>query len=199
VCYRLSIGVHWTGWLPGWHPPRQQWVAASRSGLTACYVHREIQTVTYPAKGCTQDVQALRKASTEASNLSKGEMCFNLSLSISFYVSTLQLGSRIWGHHVSSSPSRAPVYFRLRRPTRGASSGGTTCSLCFALYAIMIHRIVLQFYVCFCISLFSCGRLLFLCSASCSSCATLSWADLLEVPASYLDHLVIFLPGVPCC
>jgi hypothetical protein len=51
-------------------------------------VRQETQTVTYPAKGCTQDVQALRKASTETSNLSKGEMRFNLSLSISFYVST---------------------------------------------------------------------------------------------------------------
>jgi hypothetical protein len=50
---------------------------------------------------------------------------------------------------VSSNPRQAPVYFRLRRLTRGVSSGGATCSLCLALYAIMIHRIVLQFYMCF--------------------------------------------------
>jgi hypothetical protein len=61
----------------------------SRSGLTALYVHREMQTVTYPSKGCAPDVQALRKVSTEASNLSKDEMCFNVSLSISIHVSTI--------------------------------------------------------------------------------------------------------------
>jgi hypothetical protein len=62
---------------------------------------------------------------------------------------SLQPGSRIRGHHVSSNPRWAPVYFRLCRPTWGASSGDTTCSLYLVLYAIMIHRIVLQFYVCF--------------------------------------------------
>jgi hypothetical protein len=52
-----------------------------------------------------------------------------------------------------------------------------------------------NFMYVFCISLSSRGRLLFLCPASCPSCATLSRAGLLEVPASYLGHLVIFLLG----
>jgi hypothetical protein len=86
--YRLRLGVHWMGWFRGCLPQRQRWVAAPWSGLTTWYVSREMRTVTYPAKGCTRDVHAPRKASTEASNLSKGEMRFNLSLSISFWVST---------------------------------------------------------------------------------------------------------------
>jgi hypothetical protein len=53
------------------------------SSLNAWYIHREMQTITYITKGCTLDVQAPRKASTEAPNLSKGEMCFNFSLIIS--------------------------------------------------------------------------------------------------------------------
>jgi hypothetical protein len=120
--------------------------------------------------------------------------CVLTSLSTSLSRS-LKPGSRIRGHHVSSNPRWAPVYFRLRHPARGASSGGTTYSLCLTLYAIMIHIIVLQSYVCFCISLSSCSRLLFLCPASCPSCATLSWMSLLEVPASYMGHLVIFCVG----
>jgi hypothetical protein len=66
-----------------------------------------------------------------------------------FLSRSLKPGSSIQGHHVSSNPRRAPVYFRLHHPTRGVSSGGTTCSLCLALCAIMIHRIILQFYVYF--------------------------------------------------
>jgi hypothetical protein len=83
----LSLDVRWTGFT-GCLPNHQRWVAAPRSGLTTWYARWKIQTVTYPAKACTRDVQALRKALTEVSNLSKGEMRFNLSLSISFYVST---------------------------------------------------------------------------------------------------------------
>jgi hypothetical protein len=47
------------------------------------YIRREAQTVTYPTKGCTLDVQIPRRVSTKVLNLSKGEMCFNFSLSIS--------------------------------------------------------------------------------------------------------------------
>jgi hypothetical protein len=50
--------------------------------------------VTYPTKECTLDVQVLRKAPTEAPNLSKDEICFNLSLSISIQVSTI-IGSQL--------------------------------------------------------------------------------------------------------
>jgi hypothetical protein len=45
-------------------------------------VRREVRTVTYPAKGGTRHVQALRKVSVEVPNLSKGEMCSNYYLSI---------------------------------------------------------------------------------------------------------------------
>jgi hypothetical protein len=45
-------------------------------------VCRKTQTVTYPTKGATRHVQALRKASAEVPNLSKGEVCSNYSLSI---------------------------------------------------------------------------------------------------------------------
>jgi hypothetical protein len=74
--------------LPKCPPHRSRWVAVPRSGLTASYVYRETRTVTYPSKGCTPDVQALRKASTEASNLSNNEIYFNFSLSISIQVFT---------------------------------------------------------------------------------------------------------------
>jgi hypothetical protein len=70
------------GWLPRCLPHHQRWVAVPQSGLTAWYVHRETQTITYPSKGGTRHVQALRKALVEVPNLSKGEMCSNYSLSI---------------------------------------------------------------------------------------------------------------------
>jgi hypothetical protein len=63
-----------------------------RSSLTAWYMCQEMQTVTYPTKGYTLDVQAPRKVSIEAPNPSKDEMCFNFSLSISIYVS-ITIGS----------------------------------------------------------------------------------------------------------
>jgi hypothetical protein len=53
-----------------------------------------MQTVTYPTKGCTLVVQTPRKASTEAPNLSKDEICFNFSLSTSIQVSTT-IGSQL--------------------------------------------------------------------------------------------------------
>jgi hypothetical protein len=56
-----------------------------------------------------------------------------------------------------------------------------------------VHRIVLQFYVCFCIVLPSCGQLLFLYPASYPSCAILSQTGLLEVIASYLGSFGYFL------
>jgi hypothetical protein len=51
-------------------------------------VPRKVKTlgawpVTYPTKGCTLDVQTPRKSSTKVPNLSKDEICFNFSLSIS--------------------------------------------------------------------------------------------------------------------
>jgi hypothetical protein len=82
-----------------------------QSGLTAWYVYWETQTVTYPIKGCTPDVHAHRKASTEAFNLSKDEICFNLSLRISIRVS-ITIGSQLLSvpdHEHSSSLGRTPV------------------------------------------------------------------------------------------
>jgi hypothetical protein len=53
-----------------------------------------MQIVTYPIKGCTLGVQASRKASIEAPNLSKDEICFNFSLSIYIKISTT-IGSQL--------------------------------------------------------------------------------------------------------
>jgi hypothetical protein len=53
--------------------------------LGTCVGRREL--LPTPLRGGTRHVQAPRKASAEASNPSKGEMCFNLSLNISFQVS----------------------------------------------------------------------------------------------------------------
>jgi hypothetical protein len=71
------------GLLSEWPPHCRQLVAMFRSGLTTWYMYRETEMVTYPTKGFTIDVQAPRKALTEASNLSKHELCFNFFLSIS--------------------------------------------------------------------------------------------------------------------
>jgi hypothetical protein len=76
----------------------------SQSGLIAWYVQQKIRSVTYPAKGCTRDVQAARKLSAEAPNLSKGEICSNYSLSICVYVSII-----------------------IDHPAQGAGSAGTVC------------------------------------------------------------------------
>jgi hypothetical protein len=67
------------GLLPRCLPHRQWWVAVPLPGLTSWYVHQEVQIVTYPTKGCTLDVQALRKAPIEVPNLSK-EKCVLTSL-----------------------------------------------------------------------------------------------------------------------
>jgi hypothetical protein len=135
------------------------------SGHVNCY---------YPTKGCTLDVHALRKVSTEVSNLSKGEMSFNFSLRISIQVSTT-----------------------IHRPARGASSGGPTCSLCLALYAIMFIELCFNFMSIFCVFLPSCGQLLSPCPATSLSCAILSQAGLLEVHATYLGSLDYFLGQGP--
>jgi hypothetical protein len=71
------------GLLSGWPPHCRRWVIVSRSGLTIWNMHWEMQTITYLTKGCTLDIQAPRKALIEVPNLSKDEMCFNFSLSIS--------------------------------------------------------------------------------------------------------------------
>jgi hypothetical protein len=115
-----------------------------------------------------------RKASTEAPNLSRDEMSFNFSLSISIQVSTT-----------------------IHRPARGASSGGATCSLCLALYAIMFIELYFNFMAIFCVFLPSCGQSLSLCPASTSSCAILSHAGLLEVPTTNLGSLGYFLAQGP--
>jgi hypothetical protein len=54
--------------------------------LGMCVGRRELLHTPLRGGG-TRHVQAPRKASAEASNPSKGEMCFNLSLNISFQVS----------------------------------------------------------------------------------------------------------------
>jgi hypothetical protein len=79
----LSLGVRWMGLLPRCLPHYQRRVTVPRPSLTTWYVRQETRTVTYTTKGCTLDVQAPRKVSTEVHNLSKREMCFNFSLSIS--------------------------------------------------------------------------------------------------------------------
>jgi hypothetical protein len=92
---------------------------------------------------CTLDFHAPRKMSTEVPNLSKEEMHFNFSLSFSIWVSITR--GRIRGHHMSSNPSRAPIYFRLRRPIRAAGFGGTTGSLCLAMNVIMFIELYFDF------------------------------------------------------
>jgi hypothetical protein len=64
---------------------------------------------------------------------------------------------------------------------------------------IYTYRIVLQFYVYFCAFIPHVVSYLFSYLAFSSSCAILSQADMLEVPAAYQDLLVIFLLGVCCC
>jgi hypothetical protein len=74
-------------------------------------VCRETRFITCPTKECTLDVQAPRKASTEAPNLSKDEICFNFSLSISIWVSTT-IGSQflsVSDPEQSGSLGRTPV------------------------------------------------------------------------------------------
>jgi hypothetical protein len=46
---------------------------------------------------------------------------------------------------MSSNMRRAPIYFRLRHPTREVSFGGTTCLLCLTLYAIMFIELCSNF------------------------------------------------------
>jgi hypothetical protein len=60
--------------------------------------HRNTTCWTFPTapvtlgatelKGCTRHVQTLRRASVEVSHLSKGEICYNYSLTIYPYIST---------------------------------------------------------------------------------------------------------------
>jgi hypothetical protein len=60
-----------------------------------------------------------------------------------------------------------------------------------------VHRIVLQFYVYFCVFLPSCGQFLSLCSTSSLSCVILSQAGPLEVSVTYLGSLGYFLARGP--
>jgi hypothetical protein len=56
-----------------------------------------------------------------------------------------------------------------------------------------VHRIVLPFYIYFCIFLPSRGQLLSLCPASSLSCAILLQVGLVKVPVTYLVSLDYFL------
>jgi hypothetical protein len=47
----LRLGVCWEALLPRCPPRYRRWVAVPQSGLTAWYVCREMQTITYPTKG----------------------------------------------------------------------------------------------------------------------------------------------------
>jgi hypothetical protein len=58
---------------------------------------------------------------------------------------------------------------------------------------IYVYKIVLQFYVCFYTFISHVVRYLFPCLAFSSSCAILSQAGLLEVPAAYQGSLGYFL------
>jgi hypothetical protein len=58
---------------------------------------------------------------------------------------------------------------------------------------IYVHKIVLQFYVCFCAFISHVVGYLFPCLTFSSSCAILSQADLLEVHAAYERSLSYFL------
>jgi hypothetical protein len=62
-----------------------------------------------------------------------------------------------------------------------------------------VHRIVLQFYVCFCAFISHVVSYLFPCLTFGLSCAILSQAGLLEVPTAYMGPLIIFLLGVCYC
>jgi hypothetical protein len=116
-----------------------------------------------------------KKTSTEAPNLNKSEMSFNFFFSISIQVSTT-----------------------IHCPARGASSGGATCLLCLALYAIMFIELFFNFMsIFFCVFLPSCGQFLSLCSTSSLSCVILSQAGLLEVSVTYLGSLGYFLARGP--
>jgi hypothetical protein len=60
-----------------------------------------------------------------------------------------------------------------------------------------VHRIVLQFYVCFLHIYHSCDQLLFPCLATSLSCAILSQVCLLKVHVTYLRSLGYFLARDP--
>jgi hypothetical protein len=61
-----------------------------------------------------------------------------------------------------------------------------------ALFCNYVHKIMLRFYVCFCIFLTLMWYVAFLCLSSCLCYATLLQAGLLEVPVTYLGSLSYF-------
>jgi hypothetical protein len=65
-------------------------------------------------------------------------------------------------------------------------------SFSLALFCNYVHKIMLQFYVCFCIFLTLMLYVVFLCLASCLSYTTLSQVGLLEIPVTYLRSLGYF-------
>jgi hypothetical protein len=151
--------------------------------------------VTYPTKRCTLDVQAIRKASTKVSNLSKGEICFNFSLSISVYVSITK------GQDPGTSRVLEPKLSSglLQASSPHPSGGLQRCHKFIMSHHVgnYIHRIVFQFYVYLCVFLSSCGQSLSLCPTSSSSCAILSQAGMLKVPVTNLRSLGYFLAWDP--
>jgi hypothetical protein len=98
---------------------------------------------------------------------------------------------------MSSNPRRAPVCFRIHHPTRAAGPWRRHRFIMPRHVRNYVHRIVLQFYVYFCVVLPSCGQSLSLCPASSSSCAILSQAGLLDVLATNLGSLDYFLAWGP--
>jgi hypothetical protein len=62
-----------------------------------------------------------------------------------------------------------------------------------------VHRIMLQFYVSFCVFISHVVSYIFPCLTSCSSCVILSQASLLEVPVTYLGSIGYFLARDSVC
>jgi hypothetical protein len=62
-------------------------------------------------------------------------------------------------------------------------------SFSLALFCNYVHKIIIQFYVCFCIFLTFMWSVIFLYLASCLNYAILSQAGLLEVLVTYLGSL----------
>jgi hypothetical protein len=97
---------------------------------------------------------------------------------------------------VPSNPRRAPDHFWFHRPTRAAGSGGATGSLCLTLYAIIFIELCFNFMSIFAyLSLMWSVNFPYLTASL--SCAILSQANPLEVPATYLGSLGYFLARGP--
>jgi hypothetical protein len=85
------------------------------------------------------------------------------------------------------------IYFRFHRPTRGVSSGGTTCSLCLVQYAIMFIELCFNFMSVFAHLSFMRSITLFPISPLVRVVQSYHCTGLLEVPAPYLGCVGYFL------